>query len=235
MKMPGKGCKLVVIGKPGTGKSNLIKSILYFKKHIIPIATIMSGTEDSNKDFSKIVPESFIFNDYDESKIEEIIKRQKLAIEHLENPWAVLLLDDCTDDASVFRKPIQHGLYKRGRHWQLLYIVSLQYCLDVKPAIRTNIDGIFILREPILKNRRSLYENYASIIPDFATFCDILDQITDDHTALYIHNQTSENNWEDCVFWYKAPDMKEIPFKFGCDDYWTFHNERFNTEYVAPI
>ena len=106
--------------------------------------------------------------------------------------------------------------------------------MDVKPVIRTNIDGTFILRETNLKNRRSLYENYAGIIPDFGMFCDILDQITDDHTALYIHNSTTSNNLEDCIFWYKAKPVPE-GFKFGCDDYWAFHKARYNEEYRDPI
>ena len=62
-----------------------------------------------------------------------------------------------------------------------MYILSLQYAMDVKPVIRTNVDGIFILREPLLKNRKSLYENYASVVPDFTTFCELMDNLTDDY------------------------------------------------------
>ena len=47
-------------------------------------------------------------------------------------------------------------MFKRGRHWKMWYILSLQYSMDVKPVIRTNVDGVFILRELILKNRKSL-------------------------------------------------------------------------------
>jgi hypothetical protein len=157
-----------------------------------------------------------------------------MAKKHLENPWAVLLCDDCTDDPRIFNHKLQQGLYKYGRHWKMLYILSLQYSMDVKPVIRTNVDGVFILREPILKNRKTLWENYASIIPDFTLFCDIMDQITDDHTALYIHNSSKTNDWHDCVFWYKAfivPDN----FKFGCPEYWAFHYDRYNPEYVDPV
>ena len=71
---------------------------------------------------------------------------------------------------------------------------------------------------PNLKNRRALWENYASIIPDFSMFCDIMDQITDDYTALYIHNSTTSNKLDECIFYYKA---KRVPssFKFGCNDF----------------
>ena len=166
--------------------------------------------------------------------MKEFIKRQKIARRHLENPWCVCLIDDCTDDPTVFTKPLQHGMYKRGRHWKMLYILSLQYCMDVKPVIRTNVDGVFILREPLVVNRKKIWENYASIIPDFHTFCAFMDELTDDHTALYIHNATTSNRLEDCVFFYKADEISD-DWKFGCDEYWEFAEERYNPEYVEPI
>ena len=217
-----------------TGKTTLISSLLYAKKHIIPVFSVYSGTEDSNGFYRKILPSTFIFNKYKPEQIKKFISRQKISKQHLTHPWAVLLLDDCTDEPALFRKPLQQSLYKAGRHWKMLYILSLQYCMDVRPVIRTNVDGCFILRETNLKNRKSLYENYAGVIPDFHLFCTILDQITDDYTALYIHNATQVNDWKSCVFWYKAIKVPE-KFKLGCDDFWDFHFQRFDPNYVDPL
>ena len=73
------GFKLVVVGKPGTGKSSIISSILYAKKHLIPAGIIMSGSEDSNGFYSKMFPASFVFNEYNEEQLKKFVKRQKLA------------------------------------------------------------------------------------------------------------------------------------------------------------
>ena len=228
------GSKTIIIGKPGTGKSTLIAGLLYAKKHIFPIGIAFSGSEDSNSFFRKIMPSTFVFNEYNEEQIKSFIKRQKIAKQHLENPWAVMILDDCTDDPRVFNTPLQQGLYKRGRHWKCWYILSLQYGMDVKPVIRTNVDNVFIMREPSLRNRKIMWENYGSIVPDFTIFCALMDQITGDHTALYIHNQGMTNDWKDCVYWYKAP-LTPKDFRFGCDEYYQFHNERYNEDYVDPF
>jgi hypothetical protein len=234
-KDPNKGtCKDVVIGKPGTGKSTLIGSLLYARKHLFPVGLAMSGSEDSNQYYQTIMPSTFVYNGYDEKTIEKVIQRQKLAGKHIQVPYAFLLLDDCTDDPRIFKKPLQNGIYKRGRHWKLWYIVSLQYAIDVPPNIRTNIDTVYILREPNLRNRHVLYENYASIIPSFQLFCELMDNLTEDYTALVIRNNVRTNEWQDCVFWYKAtPPPKD--FKVGCPEYWDFHYTRFNPEYVDPV
>lgn len=216
-----------------TGKSSLIKSLLYHKKHIFPIGIVMSGSEDSNGYYKKIFPSSFVYNKYDEEAIKKFVKRQKMVKNmKLDNPWGLLLLDDCTDDPKLFNKPLQHALYKKGRHWKMWYILSLQYAMDVKPVIRVNVDGTFILREPSVKIRRIIWENYAGIIPDFTIFCSIMDKLTDDYTALYIHNATTSNKIQDCIFWYKA-NLDKIPetFKFGSNDFWDFHDERYNKDY----
>lgn len=224
------GSKVVVIGKPGTGKTTLVSSLLYNKRNEIPSAFVMSGTEDSSGYYSKIIPSTFVHNKFDEEKIENFITRQKLAKKHLKNAWSVLLLDDCAEDNKIFNRPLFRNIFMNGRHFKMLFILSLQYSLDIKPAIRTNIDTTFILRESNLRNRRSLYENYAGVIPTFQDFCQLLDEVTQDYTALVIHNATTSNKLEDCVFYYKAPLVPE-DFKFGSKDFWKFHNNRYNTKY----
>ena len=231
------GCKLVIIGAPGTGKSTIIKSIIYAKKHILAVGQVFSGTEDSNGFFGEFFPESFIYNGLDASDLtplDNFQKRQKIARQYIEPtggyPWALNVIDDCTYDTAFLKKPIMKNLMKNGRHWTMLHILSLQYCLDIKPDIRVNINGVFILRESRLDIRKKLYENYGGCIPSFDMFCQIMDALTTDYTALYINNMSTSNKIEDTVFYYKA-DPTKIPkdWKFGCKEFWQFHNERYMT------
>jgi hypothetical protein len=226
------GTKIIIIGKAGSGKSSLIKDILAAKAHLIPVAQVFSGTEDSNHAFASIVPDVCLFNKLDTKAMEEFKKRQKIAKQWLKFPWALQVIDDCTDDPKLFTKPLFQSYYKNGRHWKMLHILSLQYCLDIKPVIRTNIDYTFILRETNKKNRKSLFENYASCVDNLRDFEGLLDQLTTDYCSMVVVNRSQSNNIEDCIRWYKADLEKIKNFKFGCDDFWLFNNQRLEENYV---
>jgi len=219
-----------------TGKSNIISSIVDSKKHIIPISQIFSGTEDSNGFYCSKFPSISVFNSLkDLTPVENFIRRQKYAKRYLDNPWCVQIIDDCTDDPKLFTKPLFQSYYKNGRHWKMMHILSLQYCLDIKPVIRTNVDYAFILRESSKKNRKSLYENYASAVENQQEFETLMDALTTDYCSMVIVNYNTSNNIEDCIRWYKADLDRTKQFKFGCEDFWLFNNERLDTKYEDPV
>ena len=70
---------IVFIGKRETGKSFLVRDLLYYHQNI-PIGCIISGTEGANSFYSKIFPSIFIHNEYRPEIIQNFLKRQKLVI-----------------------------------------------------------------------------------------------------------------------------------------------------------
>jgi hypothetical protein len=230
------GTKIIIIGKAGSGKSSLIKDILASKAHLVPVAQVFSGTEDSNHAFSSIVPDVCIYNKLDLKAMENFKIRQKTAKKWLKNPWALQIIDDCTDDPKILKKTIFQDYYKNGRHWAMLHILTLQYCLDIPPAIRNNYDYAFIFKENIIATREKLHKYFGACIHSFQDFNNLMDTITGDYTALVIKNSASATTPEECLFWYKA-DPAAIPknWKFGSAVAWEFQQDRRDPNAVETL
>lgn len=226
-----KGSRLLVVAPPSGGKSTLIKSLMYAKQDVIPFAHIQSGTEAENSFYKKFCPDITIFEELNIEAAENFVKRQKIASKYLDNPWGYIILDDVFEEPALLNKPVFHKLLKNGRHYKLNMIIGAQYGMDLKSSIRSCFDGIFILREPVLANRERLYKNFAAGIPTFELFNKLMDDLTEDHTAMYINRgYNSSNKLEDIVKYYKAPIIDD-GWTFGSQYAWDYHNARFDPKW----
>ena len=223
-----KGPVIVLIGRRDTGKSFLVRDLLYYHQDI-PIGTVISGTEEGNGFYSKLVPKLFIHNEYNTAIIENILKRQRGVLKQIKkemeafkkstiDPRAFIILDDCLFDSTWSRDKMMRLLFFNGRHWKLMLIITMQYPLGIPPALRTNIDYVFILREPYIANRKRIYENYAGMFPTFESFCQVMDQCTENYECLVINNNSKSNRLQDQVFWYKADSHND--FRLGSKEFW---------------
>jgi len=222
------GPVIVLIGRRDTGKSFLVKDLLYHHQDI-PIGTVISGTEAGNGYYAKMVPKLFIHEEYNTAIIENILKRQKMVIKQINKEVAAygrsnidgrafVILDDCLYDNSWARDKLMRLLFMNGRHWKIMLVITMQYPLGVPPNLRTNIDYTFILREPYINNRKRIYENYAGMFPTFESFCQVMDQCTENYECLVISNNAKSNKLDDQIFWYKADPHRD--FKLGSKEFW---------------
>ena len=223
-----KGPVIVLIGRRDTGKSYLVRDLLYYHKDI-PIGTVISGTEAGNGFYSEHVPKLFIHEEYNSAIIENILKRQRTVLKQIKkelevykkstiDPRAFVILDDCLYDAGWTRDKMMRLLFMNGRHWKMMLIITMQYPLGIPPNLRTNIDFVFILREPYISNRKKIYENYACMFPTFESFCQVMDQCTENYECLVINNNAKTNKLSEQIFWYKADSHKT--FKLGSKEFW---------------
>jgi len=223
-----KGPVVVLIGKRDTGKSFLVRDLLYYQQEI-PIGTVISGTEEGNGFYANMVPKLFVHNEYNTAIIENILKRQRTVLKQIKkemeiykrstiDPRAFVILDDCLYDATWTRDKMMRLLFMNGRHWKVMLVITMQYPLGIPPTLRTNIDYVFILRENYIANRKRIYENYAGMFPTFESFCQVMDQCTENYECLVINNNSKSNKLHDQVFWYKADSHGE--FRLGSKEFW---------------
>jgi len=223
-----KGPVVVLIGRRDTGKSYLVRDVLYYHQDI-PIGTVISGTEEGNGFYGKLVPKLFIHNEYNTAIIENILKRQRGVLKQIKkemeqfnrstiDPRTFVILDDCLYDNTWARDKMMRLLFMNGRHWKVMLLITMQYPLGIPPTLRTNIDYVFILREPYIANRKRIYENYAGMFPTLESFCQVMDQCTENYECLVINNNSKSNKLQDQVFWYKADAHND--FRLGSKEFW---------------
>ena len=110
-----------------------------------------------------------------------------------------------------------------SRHWKIMLIITMQYPLGIPPNLRTNIDYVFILREPCVADRKRIYENYDGMFPTFESFCQVMDQCTENYECLVINNNSKSNKLQDQIFWYKAEPQGS--FRLGSKEFWEISKE----------
>jgi hypothetical protein len=219
---------VVMLGARRSGKSTIIFNILQHNRDI-PCGTVISGTEDSNKAFSGVVPPMFIHEEYNPLIISNLIKRQQMIgrkisrdLEERGNtsidPRNFLIMDDCMYDTKWTGDKNIRYLFCNGRHIKTMTIVTLQDPMGVPPALRGQVDFVFILRENRINIRHKLYEHWAGMFPDYDSFSQVMNQCTENYECLVIDNTTKSNKLEDQVYWFKADVLPK--FRVCSPEYW---------------
>lgn len=218
---------IVMVAKRNSGKSVLVRDILYHKNNMCGV--VISPTERLNKTYGDIIPDSFIYYKYDPNVVNRIMTRQEKVLEKIESGKNIdaetfLIFDDCLADKKWVKDEVIRSLFMNGRHYKMTFILTMQYSLGIPPELRSNIDYIFILRENFVSNRKRLHEHYAGMFPTFDLFEKAMRKCTADYGCLVIDNTTKSQDIDDQVFWYKASIHGK--FKTGNSKYWKYHNNR---------
>lgn len=225
---------VVFIGKRKTGKSFCVRDLMYHKSDF-PVGKVMSGTEKANGFYRDFVPKSLISFEWSPTSCDKFVKRQEIITNKKSedanfnfcDPRGFLILDDLMYDTSWINYKTTKMLFMNGRHYNILFVITMQYPLGITPALRTNLDYVFLFRETYIQNRKRIYENYAGMFPSFDVFCKTMDKYTEDFGCIVIKNDSTSNRLEDQVFYYKASDHGD--FK-TCDNViWEMDNKPVQT------
>ena len=213
---------VVCLGRRGSGKSYLIKDILYnFRK--IPYGIVCSGTEHVSPFYTNHMPSGFIHSDVDIDMLDDIFGHQDQRLVNCQKPFSVnqamlLIFDDVAHSAKKWSKdPRFAELFLNGRHRNIMFIMALQSPLMIECHLREQIDAVFIFYIPQETVRKKVWENYASVIPNLKLFTRLMNHICKDNTCMVILSKAA-TKWQDSVFYYKSPETPN--FKFGCHSYW---------------
>lgn len=208
---------ICMIAKRGSGKSWICRSIL---KHFsyLPGGLIIAPTDKMSCFYGKFFPDIYIHYEYSNEILERMFERQsrmidKCVAKYMQkkkvDPRAFIIMDDCLSSKGnwMSEQPILEIFYN-GRHFQLMFILTMQFPLGIKPELRANFDYIFLLADDFYSNQKRLFDHYAGMFPSLESFRQVFTQITDDYGAMVIVNRGARKNILDKVFYFKAENEK---------------------------
>lgn len=225
-----KAFNIVLLGKKASGKSTLMRDILYhLYKSGYPRVVVFSGTESMNHFFSEYVPSQYIHYGLDVEVLTKIVHSQEQvhsAVKDLElklgrkcgiDTRLCLVLDDIVFQRGVLAHDVFRRVFFQGRHFNISIILASQYLMFVPVEQRANIDYLVCMKENIPKNRVKLWESFFGCFDDKSAFFYVLDQLTQNYEVCILDNTGNESSPENQVKWYKAqlnlPHFKFQPIK----------------------
>ena len=228
---------IVMIAKRASGKSWICRDILRNFKDI-PVGLIIAPTEKMSDPpfYSDFFPDSYIHYQYKSEIIERMLYRQDVMIEKqkekakdgkLIDPRGFILMDDCLSKKSSWMKdqPIMELLFN-GRHYRLMYILTMQFPLGITPELRCNFDYIFLLAEDFYSNLKRLFDHYAGMFPTFDSFRTVFNVVTQDFGCMVIVNRGARSSFTDKIFWFKASNQNIG--MIGCKQFIEYHDNNYD-------
>lgn len=240
LRMLGPNATICVIAKRGSGKSVLVKNLLDYYKSKIPVGMIIAPTDRMNCFYGEFVPDMYVHYEYQPDVIETFLTRQDLMIQKYKekkskskfvDPRAFLVMDDCLSSKGSWLKDVSlKKVFMDGRHYKLVYILTMQFSLGIPPDLRSNFDYVFLLAEDMVNNKKRLYDNYAGMFRKFKSFETVFDTLTANYGCMVLSNRGKRKTMFEKMFWFKADPKVEIE-KFGCSQYRGFHNANYNKDW----
>ena len=182
----------IINAASGSGKTVLIQSLILdiyrgcfsriyiFSPSIDIDDTWLSVKKYIDDNLTKTDDEQIFFTDFDGEAVEKILKTQKQIIDHQKKDkntkklFSILLIfDDVADNKAIHNNPALNSVFVRGRHSQIICLLSTQKYNAVSTIIRTNMDSMYLFRLrnsndlqavidelSALLNKKTLYEVY---------------------------------------------------------------------------
>lgn len=201
---------IYIVAKRNSGKTVLVRDILYHIGKKYPVAMVISPTEKMNRNFGDHIPPVFLHEEYSDALLGKLLTRQKSIVTQYNennsiNPNCVLVLDDCLGSAAEMRKDVNYQtIFVNGRHYKLNVIMTSQYVLALTPLQRGNIDYVFLLLDNNKSNIKRYYEQFGGMFDTFEEFKKVYQKLTENYGVMVIDNKVRSSKIEDCVFYYKV-------------------------------
>lgn len=190
---------MIIVGKPGSGKSTFLFSMLtskhIYKKifhDILYVAPQNSRNSIQNNPLADL--ETGLFDNLDYT-VQEQINENKLKYDETGKGNQLLIIDDCTaylKDINNIQMLNELGMNRR--HLNLSIILLVQYVISIPPSIRSLYNLICIFK-PVKKDYERIQREFLFMKKDdFIEFIDYVFKTKHDNLIINTDNETFYKN-----------------------------------------
>ena len=217
---------IAIIAPRRSGKSVLVKDIMYHKRNNFQYGLVVSSTENVNRFYGEFIPDIYIHTEYDPVRIGAFIQQQTVRVMKEgknDNNKAFLILDDVLHDQKIWKNDTSlKNVFFNGRHINLFFCILIQDTMGLSPAFRSNLDATIIFYNEKLNEHEKLFKYYSSQLSNFKSFQHVYNTVCKDHRCLIFMREG--------LYHYKAKIM-DYPFRVGSQSYWNYHDSRYDPDY----
>jgi len=212
----------LLVAKRGSGKTVFIKNIVSNFTHI-PLILVVAPTDDFNasESYSSYIPDICVFNEYDPEIFSRILKRQKTLKmknkkrkaegKRLIDTRVMIIMDDCLADKKTWVNDANmRTILFNGRHYDIMYILTIQDPLGIPPMLRTQFDVVILLADDNVQNIEKCYKSYAGMLPNVNAFREIHAQMTENYGAMIILHRGAKASITEKIFWYQSEQSEKL-------------------------
>ena len=153
MQWVEEGFTVGVLGRRHSGKSVLMKELMFHTRHRFPLVIVMTGTK-FNRWYEGWTPPGCVMDGYKEAVVEKLLARQRRILdtnrtlpptEHT-NPNVLLVLDDVVGEREAQGSHVLQQIFTTGRHLHVTIVLATQHVTArlYPPALRVNTDLVFV-------------------------------------------------------------------------------------------
>ena len=215
-----------LIGPRNTGKTTLLKHIMYHMRDKFDCGVAMCPTLDSQegKGLESYIPHALVSSTYSTAKVREMLEYQRKYNDKngkSKSRNLFCILDDCMFDPKFLKTIEQREIHMNGRHRKIFLINCTQHMMDIPNGLRGMIDYVIVLRNSIKSDRERLYKYFFGMFDTQSAFNSAMTKLTAGYSAMVLDKRIPTSNVEECVVWIEA-DTNLPPFRLCHEVYWKY-------------
>ena len=187
------------IGRRNTGKSTLLSRLVEEKSAVLQHTLVMCGTQEEHDMYSEL--NNAVYSGYTPDILHTYTEKQRMSLR--KDSLGVVL--DNLEYEDIWKDIHVRHLVINGRCHRTFLLCSSSCIYFIPPYVRSNVDYVFLFKEPNKDNLERLYKSFGNMFETFKKFREALHTCTKEpYGCMVIDNTSRSHRIEDVVFMFSV-------------------------------